>query len=715
VTTTPAERVAAESFEALYDSARGDLYRALATITDDRDLSTEAVDVGFTRWRRKVRKPTHVPPDVGVMAAAFKWAQKQAGKKSGQLSGFRLSRDSDVADQTVLGRFHQLSFDERGMLVMQHVLGWTDVDISHAVGAQGVGMAATALNERLGGEGFGPDRVSEALRNHAASFTIPLSRLDAVKTKGTMQRVGAFAGGAVLTAAAVAGATVLAGNIGGSEPEAPVAGTAISSTAPTGKLTAENAVWQRVPAPVNNDQIQALTHDGTDFYLLASDDRGRPVMMRSDNGLDWIQVPGPVVGQNMWFQQLVATPDILLAVGNGFDEIRGNESTVVFTSTDHETWTRVDLPIEDEVQIGDQVVSLYTWVERVDVTDTGFTIVGNQGAEFDPEQLLRDVVDAALLRNGYGTGPDGMEFFDNQGRVIESMTWEELGLDPEFASILNGNRPVHWTSTDGLEWEAVSVTTPPGSQGIGSFVTTGEVEAVLSWGDFGPSVWIKSDDEWVRPDIDASVSAMTSWDGQLLVAGTTTSGDANIWSTTDGKTWEQREIPVGGIQQFFTSSSGIVGLGYGEAFANTLGPAEIEVGDLTVLASSNGRFEVLDADGNTLAEASEEDVAGGDMMTITDPESGEVVVEFERVAFDEAWQMLYREADFRNQGPPQVSILMSQDGVTWTVIETSDPDFYPNSVAFGNDALLVIGWSDSGGFLGFGGGGQQLLLATPAE
>lgn len=712
LSTEPVQELPTMSFDDLYAANRGDLFRALAAITDDRDMATEAIDIGFTRWRRRLRKPSSVDGAVGVMAHAYKWAHKQQGKSGRQLSGFRLGAESAAADTPLLDRFRKLSSDERALLVMRQVLGWSDEQIGHAIGADGVGMAAGSLLDRLERDGVDGDRMAAALRSHAATFTEPLSRLETVKTKGTLQKLGAFAGAATLTTAAVVGAATIVGNIDSGSPNDPGATPTEATPAPGQQLTAENAVWQRIPVPINGDNVMALAHDGTDFYMMAMDGNGRPAVMASSNGLDWASLPAPAGNQNMWIQQMVATPEALVAVGQGFDEVRGEESALVFVSTDKETWSRAELPTEDNIEVAGNLIRLHTWVSSVDVGPSGFTVVGNQGAEFDPESILRDVVDAELLRHGWSTDERGMQFFDNEGRITETMTWEELGLEPELIDLISGSRSIVWTSPDGIDWEMSPAAGPPGAQGIQTMTSNGNVEAALAWGNRGgPSVWIRSGDgEWTRPDLEATLTAMTTWNGEILIAGIdTATRQAGIWRTTDGTTWERSDMPGGGVQQFFASGSGIVAIATADNF-QALGPAEIQVDDLTVLATSDGRYQVVDAAGTTVVEVFEEDVIHGETITVNDPDTGEMVVQFDDLALEQAWQTVYREAEFARDGPPQMNILISEDGRNWTAIETQDPNFYPQSIAYGNNSILLVGWSEGEAIFGFGGGGQQLIL-----
>ena len=714
MTTSTPDQVEPPSFDVLYQATRGELFRALAIITDDRDLSVEAIDIGFTRWRRKLRRPADVSPEVGVMSLAYRWAAGQLQKSSRQISGFRLDKSEPAEDSSALERFRILTLDERALVVMRTVLGWSDDDIGHAVRADGAASAIRAVVGRLESDGYSMEQLAAALVSHGAGFAEPLSRLETVKTKGALQKVLALAGGAAGVTGVVLAGTALLSNIGSSEPaqENPD----VSLQQPAGSLTAENAVWERIPVPGGGENIMTVAHDGTDFFMLSTDNQGRPRMMQSANGTDWAQLPAPAVGHNMWFQQMIAAPDVLVAVGNGFDERTGRESTAVFTTTDKETWSRADLPHEDFIEIDGQAFDLYTYVQSASFSEGGFTIVGSQGAEFDPMDMLRGVVDDNLLRHGWGTTGTGLQFFDNEGRIQETMTWEELGLAPELGALLSGGRPIVWTSQDGVEWEATTADVPPGTQGIGAYVTLDGVEAVLAYGNFAPAVWIKNGTEWEHPDLGATLTALTAYKGQLIVAGSdNTTGDASVWKTTDGANWDRTAVPGGLIQALSASGNGIVGMGFGEAL-NVLGPAVIEVGDLSVFAHSDGRLEVVDAAGEVILDEYNEGITESDIVTLTDPDSGEVVVEFERLLLEQAWETVYRESEgFRGEGPPAFSLLFSPDGETWTSLAPEDQNFFPQSIAYGNDSLLLMGWSDGGGLLGFGGGGPQLFLVRPGS
>jgi len=714
VTTSTIDDVGAPSFDELYQSTRGELFRALATITDDRDLTVEAIDIGFTRWRRKLRRPANVSPEVGVMSLAYRWAAGQLEKSSRQISGFRLDKTEPTADSSALERFRSLTLDERALVVMRTVLGWNDDEIGHAVRADGAASAIRAVARRLESDGYSIERLAAALASHGAGYVEPLSRLETVKTKGVLQKVLAFAGAAVGVTGVVLAGTALVSNIGSGDPTPENPDARIQP--PAGTLTAENAVWERIPVPGGGENIMTVAHDGTDFFMLSTDNQGRPRMMQSANGTDWAQLPAPAVGRNMWFQQMIASPDVLMAVGNGFDERTGRESTAVFTSTDKETWSRANLPFEDFIEIDGRTLDLYTYVQSAAFSEAGFTIVGSQGAEFDPMEMLRGVVDDSLLLNGWGMTATGLQFFDNEGRIQETMTWEELGLSPEFGALLGGGRPIVWTSPDGIDWEAKTADGPPGTQGIGAYVTLDGLEAVLAYGDFAPAVWVKNGTEWGHPDLGATLTAMTVWNEQLIVAGSdNTTGETSVWKTTDGVDWDRTAVPGGSIQNLFASGNGIVGFGFGEA-VNGLGPAVIEVDDLSVFAHSDGRFEVVDADGEVILDVHNEGILETEVVALVDPDSGEVVVDFERLELEQAWETVYRESEgLGGDGPPSFSLLFSSDGDSWTSLSPEDQSFYPQSVAYGNNSILLMGWSEGGGLLGFGGGGPQLFLVRPGN
>ena len=697
------------TFDELYSQTRGPIYGALAAISDDRDLATDAIDAGFTAWRRKFRRPADGDVAASVAGLAYRWMRKHSGDGA-QLSGFRLPKDDGGAEQDVIERVARLDIDESAVLTMHHVLGFENEDLSRAVNADGAQGMLRALTERLTSEGFDSDRVGTALRLRAGSFTVPLSRVESVKAKGALQRIGVAFGGAALLAGLVGGGIALFDR-GADEPEPgtePVAG-------PVGPpLTAENAVWQRVPMPGSGQDASAITFDGEGFVMLVMDQRGQPQLFKSPTGLDWEQAPGPNADANngFWIQSMTAFEDKLVAVGQSFDGARGRESTVVFTSTPDGGWVRSDLEIEDRVVIGDVEFDTHSWVQSVSVNSEGFTLVGNQGAEINPEFLLADVVDADLLRNGWGTSPDGMQFFDDEGQEVASMTWEELGLAPEVAAWLTGGKPLLWTSSDGLEWERADAELPAGIQGVGSYVRGAGFEALLAYGNFGSSLWISRDGEWTRPDFDVVAGALTLFEGKVIVAGTNTDDGAyGLWSTSDGASWEKAPAPPAAINQFYPSSDGLVGIGWGEE-AQPVGPAEVQVDGFTVQSFASGKLVLLDSDGTIVLESFDEGVGEQAPVTFTDPDSGEVIVTVDRDDLRAAWETVFREQPIQ-RGPPTPSIVISDDGLTWSQLEVDEPGFFPQSLAYGNNSVLMFGWSDGGVF--GAGGGPRLLLVTPAS
>ena len=693
------------TFDELYSQWRGPIYGALAAIAEDRDLATDAIDAGFTAWRRKLRKPATGDPAASVAGLAYRWMRKHSGDGA-QLSGFRLPRDSEGAEPDVLERLARLDMDERAVLAMHHVLGFEQEDLSRAINADAAQGTLRALTDRLSAEGIEPDRVGATLRAKAASYTVPLSRVESVKAKGALQRAGVALGGVALAGGLLAGGFALFDREA-AEPD-PGSGP-VASGGPA--LTSGNVVWQRVPLPGAGQDINAIVFDGEEFVLLTMDQRGQPQMFRSTTGLDWAQAPGPQADANngFWIQSMTAFEDKLVAIGQSFDGARGRENTVVFTSTPDDGWVRSDLEIEDRVVIGDAEFDTHSWVQSVSVTNEGFTLVGNQGAEINPEFLLADVIDPELLRNGWGTSPDGLQFFDNEGREVESFTWEELGLDPEVGSWLSGGKPLLWNSSDGIDWVRADAELPSGIQGVGSYVRGSGFDALLAYGNFGSSLWISRDGEWTRPDIEVVAEALTVFDGKVIVAGVgVEDGVSGIWSSSDGVTWDEAPAPPAAINQFYPSAGGLVGLGWGEA--QPVGPAEVEVDGFTLQSFASGKLVLLDSDGTIVLESFDEGLGEQSSLSFTDPDSGEVIVTVDRDDLRAAWETVFREQPIERREPTP-SIVISNDGVTWSQLEVDEQGFFPQSLAYGHNSVLMFGWSDGGVF--GAGGGPRLLLATP--
>jgi hypothetical protein len=155
--------------------------------------------------------------------------------------------------------------------------------------------------------------------------------------------------------------------------------------------------------------------------------------------------------------------------------------------------------------------------------------------------------------------------------------------------------------------------------------------------------------------------------------------------------WVRRSVTVGEIREFFSSPNGIVAIG--REHAGDSAEAVFEVGELTVRAMRDGRFQVVNAAGDTIADVFGEDIVQGDALAILDPETGEVVVEFDRRRLEQAWQRAFQAAP----APEKYSLLISQDGDTWAAVPPPDPLFEPFVGVHGNHEVLVSGWSEQGG------------------
>jgi hypothetical protein len=426
--------------------------------------------------------------------------------------------------------------------------------------------------------------------------------------------------------AAVAAVVILVGGCDGSD-----SNLAAGSSGP---LTAENAAWQPVALPQSPESIMSLAHSGTDFYLLTSS-RGRPVLMRSVDGADWEEIPAPAMAPGGHLRHIAATSQILVLVGSESSP-NGGTTVAVFTSIEGGPWIRSELPVDDIAAPG-RPFNIYTDVNCVAVTPSGFAIAGAHGPA-------------------------------------------------------SGARPMIWTSVDALDWEAEFDSVPPLALGFTSYATTGALQAILTSGEMREVVWLRSGDGWTRPGLEASLEALTVLSDQLFVAGTDLeTGEPGIWATSDGVTWVRRAVTASEIREFSASQNGIAAIASVDAGDSE--EAILEVGDLTVRTLRNGRFQVLDAAGSMIAEAFGEDVVQGDELVIDDPETGEILVEIDRRQISEAWQRVFQAA----AAPEGFSLVVSRDGDSWTALRPPDPSFEPFMALYGNHEVLVSGWSEQGG------------------
>jgi hypothetical protein len=709
------------TFDVTYEDWRPRLYRALVIATDDRDLALDAVDAAFSRQKRAIGRSGGSPP-----AEALGAARRQLTRRRRDLSGFRLPEEEPGPETVaVVDAVRELELDPRLALIAWRYLGWDDATVGRALGmlpteaAQRVQVGTARVLAAVGATD--PEVIDRALRDAAERTVVPLSRLESVKRDARARRVGVFLG-AVAAAAALGTGTLLAASIlfDAEGPEAPVAAGPGATLASTSALA--DLEWTRAVLPFSeNGEMQGVSA-GDDGYvaLLVDYSTGTqaPQAFLSENGLDW-EIAGemPIGQQGGWVSQLLSTDGGWVAVGSAFDPTSGQDRPLVLLSDDGISWTAAEMPIEDQLEVADVIVTVGTNLTSAVVGDDSITVFGTRWG--DLEQVMREVIPDDLSTDfGWGAGLGGnIDVYDSSGNVAESFTAEELGLPQEVVALAAGNQIVAYRSTDdGQTWEEVRLPgTVPGW--VNSVTGLGETLYAGFGMENGSALYRLDGDEWVRVDVGrggAGVAVATHGD-QVYVAGTTADGAGAVWRSPDGDTWEQLELPtVEGVtlQTLTATPHGLIAVGYPGGVS---GPAVVAVDDLTVSISAGGVYMVTDATGTVVAEAFQEDLESADPVEIVDPDSGEVVVAVDRAAIDAAWQQVYAEAEQGFEEQSDFTVVASLDGDAWVRLpleEVLPPGFSPSHQAVGPGGILLAGWSEQARMPIEGGSGQQIWVGT---
>jgi hypothetical protein len=193
-------------------------------------------------------------------------------------------------------------------------------------------------------------------------------------------------------------------------------------------------------------------------------------------------------------RHIAATSQIVVVIGSESLPGGGTRGTV-FTSVERGPWIRSEPPV-DEIDAPGRPFNVYTNVETVAVTESGFALAGSHGPA-------------------------------------------------------SGTRPMLWASRDGIDWIAAFDSEPPLAFEFASYATTGVVEAVMTRSEFGGAAWLRSGDGWTRPNVKACLESVAPLNDELYVAGTDLeTGAPGIWATADGVNWERRSTPSGRIWEF---------------------------------------------------------------------------------------------------------------------------------------------------------------------
>lgn len=709
-------------FDTLYAQHRDRLYRALVLVTDDRDLSLEAVDRAFARTGRRALRRAGDEPAAEVLRRAFRTVRRS--DRSHDMRGFRLP-DAETSPETraVVAALHHLDLDARLAVVAASYLGWDPPAISRASSIQDAATLVAASHRTMAGELGIPDEVAAAdigaaLTEAGDGLSHPLSRLESVTAEGRLFRLGIAAASAAVVLVAVGGVG-LGASLLRSSPPADVAGP--SGSAPTtsqgtaGVTTVSVAPvpdavqWVEAGLPFRQGELSSATAGPDGFVAVGqdySDASGSLRMLMSESGYDWVVVEAPLP-RNGWVHSIVYADGRYYGVGSSYDELSGRDTPVVITSEDGTTWESLSIPVSPTADIAGTSVRVYTNVTAVASSGDDIVVIGSQNAEEDLSRFIREGLPEDLAGNqNWGFGPRGIDFYDFNGNLIRTVPPEELGIDPELFRLMSTGRPVAWRSSDdGATWEEESVGSGSGPTGyLGQVALSGDTVVAMVYGEFGGALWADTGEGWQQVDLGrgVNVTALTRFEDGFLAAGTDGTNGV-VWRSGDGATWTaSSDEALAGMQvdRLAAGAYGVLAVGQDSGSVALVGPAVVETDDgLVVEIDTTGRHVVTDAEGNVLLElfATEVQYGAEGGLVLADPETGEVVTTLDQRDIDLAWEQVYREMEGRVEFEGQMplwAMALSRDGTTWTKIDTAEIGlgFYPNVVALGTDRILLTGW-----------------------
>ena len=220
--------------------------------------------------------------------------------------------------------------------------------------------------------------------------------------------------------------------------------------------------WNRAVLPVIEEGELTAVGAGDDAYVALLTDYSSgsqiPQVVSSANGLDWDVVGDlPIDQQGGWISQLAFDDGRWVAVGNDVDPATGRERPMVLVSDDGLDWTQADIPAEEELVVGDHTVTVGTSLTSAVVDDRGITVFGTRWADLQPIIPTCCPTTSRSTPAGDSTRTAAWRSMRDDGTVVESFDAEELGIPAEAAAAASGNALVVLRSTDdGATWDSIA-------------------------------------------------------------------------------------------------------------------------------------------------------------------------------------------------------------------------------------------------------------------
>jgi len=432
------------------------------------------------------------------------------------------------------------------------------------------------------------------------------------------------------------------------------------------------------------------------------------------DGITWEPVEMTLPAGAGYLSGVAAVGDrlaILYSPADSPTTIGGSDRFTVAVTTDLSNWSTQEValaPLEVDLPSG---VQRSIGAQGLAATESGWAVIAYDSVSADPFELLRAAgleVPGLSENAGFGVTYDdtGMEIqvgTDPTGSGPQEstrFTWAELGVPPEAVDLLNGGgTPQVWASA----WDGEAVTAN-GEPASGQLVATSA--GFLQWTD---TTWFSPDGlTWTSsplPDPDGYVTSAFAYDGGVIALSTGNDGTTDVYRLdATGGSAELLDVPglPSSGQSGFSSQSAP-----GSAVIVDAGdqgpppqPISVEADGYRLTIGVSGTFELSDATtgevivtenlGRNALDANSSFTFGPDGITVTDPDSGEVLVAFPSDVLNQASQATSDDAT-QSEYSPDLWLFGSRDGQRFLVTDLDDGAGYggPINLATNGNRVLV--------------------------
>ncbi len=433
------------------------------------------------------------------------------------------------------------------------------------------------------------------------------------------------------------------------------------------------------------------------------------------DGIEWEPIDLTLPADAAYVANVATVGDRLVVAfePRGDDGLPGETgSFTVASTTDLSNWTTQEVAVPGpsvELPVG---ISRIVSTQGLVVNENGWALTVFESVNPDPLVLLREagLTGPELPADvGFGSSFDGtgieVQTETGSGLSTDRYTWDELGVAPEVVAVLEqgGYTSNVWASA----WDGAAAPSE-GSARFGELLATSA--GFVQWGDgirFSPDGRVWTDRP--LPDPDVYVSGAFAFDGGVIALATGGDGTLDLYRLdATGDAAELLEVP--GLPA--AGQAGFTGPGSPRSAilidastqAVPIEPLIVEVdGYRLTVRQPSGSFELSDAAtgdvivSENLGRFGAEDESsfefGIDGVTVTDPETGEVIVVIPSEVFNAAQEELYGGFE-GSEYSPDLWLLASVDGQRFVVDDLDDGESFEGPlVAVANDerALLQVG------------------------